>query len=189
MKRATKLSADFVASLFEDRDGVLFLRERPRAMFWCDAVHRNWNARYAGRAAKVRAIGGGHLTVRYASHCLLVHRVLWALHFGEWPKGEIDHINGVNTDNRLCNLRDTTKSENMRNQKLRKDSTSGFPGVHFCRDKKNKPWVARVGLNNTWKTLGYFATREEAVACRRTEQGKYGFSDIHGRVAPESAAA
>lgn len=154
---------------------------RPRAMFPDLASFRSFEARYAGQKCAIKKQLNGYHGIRIDRALILVHRLIWVLHYGEWPKGELDHINGDKFDNRIENLRDCTKSQNMRNQKLRRDSTSGFPGVHFCRDKKNKPWVARIGMRGTWKTLGYFATREEAIDCRKREQVKFGFSEHHGR--------
>lgn len=45
----------------------------------------------------------------------LVHRVVWETFNGEIPAGyEIDHINDVRDDNRLCNLRLITHLDNVR---------------------------------------------------------------------------
>jgi hypothetical protein len=43
-------------------------------------------------------------------------RLAWFLTHSEWPVGEIDHINRDKGDDRLCNLRDVSHSENMCNQ-------------------------------------------------------------------------
>ena len=43
---------------------------------------------------------------------IYAHRAAWAIHFGEWPKGEIDHINGDASDNRIINLRVVNRTEN-----------------------------------------------------------------------------
>ena len=45
------------------------------------------------------------------------HRVIWALVHGEWPEGQIDHINGVRDDNRLENLRVVTNQDNQKKHK------------------------------------------------------------------------
>lgn len=43
----------------------------------------------------------------------------------------IDHINGNKLDNRSCNLRECTNSENLMNRPKQKNNTSGYKGVHF----------------------------------------------------------
>lgn len=164
-------------------DGTDFYwNPRPSSDFTQLCVERSFAVRLANKKAAIKQQRNSYHGIRIDRALILVHRLIWVLHYGEWPKGELDHINGDKFDNRIENLRDCTKSENMRNQKLRSDSTSGFPGVHFCKDKKNKPWVARIGMNRRWKTLGYFATREEAIECRKREQVNFGFSEAHGRL-------
>ena len=49
----------------------------------------------------------------------------------------VDHINRDKKDNRKCNLRNTNKSVNAFNSKIRADNTSGCKGVHFRNDTKN----------------------------------------------------
>ena len=45
----------------------------------------------------------------------LVHRLIWEAFNGPIPEGlEINHINGIKHDNRLCNLELVTKSENLK---------------------------------------------------------------------------
>jgi hypothetical protein len=56
---------------------------------------------------------------RYTSiNCkkVLVHRLVWYLYYGSWPKNEIDHINRIRDDNRILNLRDVTYYENSKNK-------------------------------------------------------------------------
>lgn len=76
-----------------------------------------------------------------------------------------DHINGDGLDNRRCNLRVATKSENSRNRKKRRGCSSRFKGV-FWRER-NKKWEAQVGLTNgerkTCLFLGSFSSEEDAA--------------------------
>ena len=78
------------------------------------------------------------------------------------PKGlVIDHINGIKTDNRICNLREATDQENKQNiSKPRKDNTSGFLGVSFRADRQK--WRALISHNGRYIHLGHFHTPEEA---------------------------
>ena len=62
---------------------------------------------------------------------IVVHRFVWAVCRGEWPKGPIDHINNDRTDNHIENLRVCSYRENELNKihpwKPNKDT--GLPGV------------------------------------------------------------
>lgn len=91
------------------------------------------------------------------------HRLAWFYAHGEWPKQEIDHINGDKSDNRLCNLRDVPKSINMQNkQAAHVGSVSGFLGVSFKKDRSK--WLAHIGRDGKRLHIGYFSTPEAAHA-------------------------
>jgi hypothetical protein len=92
------------------------------------------------------------------------HRLAWLYVHGEWPKGEIDHVNGDGTDNRIANLRDATASQNGMNRGLRSNNTSGHRGVSWS--KRSQKWVVHIGLGGKIMHLGLFDTIEEAIAVR-----------------------
>ena len=63
-----------------------------------------------------------HRRVSFKGKQYLGHRLAWYLHTGDWPEGEIDHINRDPGDNRWENLRDVSRSDNMLNAKVSKRS-------------------------------------------------------------------
>jgi hypothetical protein len=67
----------------------------------------------------------------------------------------IDHINRVRNDNRICNLRNVSKQQNNFN----KTDTKGF-----YYNKLAKKYQAHIRLNNKLKNLGYYQTEAEARA-------------------------
>lgn len=76
-------------------------------------------------------------------------------------KGEMaDHINGKSTDNCRSNLRVATRTQNNRNQRLRKDNTTGYKGVLW--DPRRNRWFARIHVNGVRISSKYFRTPEEA---------------------------
>lgn len=107
------------------------------------------------------------------------HRLAHLLYYGDWPKGQIDHINGVRDDNRIENLRDIGPKENARNAKLSVNNKSGCHGVnwHSAAGK----WQARICENSHRVVLGYFEDLEEAISCRKLAEVEYGYHKNHGR--------
>lgn len=91
---------------------------------------------------------------------LAAHRVAWLLAHGAWPAGEIDHINGVKTYNRLANLRDVSRSANGMNRvRADRDSSTGLLGA--SRHKSGK-FLAQIRQGGQYRYLGLHATPEEA---------------------------
>lgn len=76
-------------------------------------------------AGWIHAKGYRHLHIYGETY--KAHRVAWALHYGEWPEGEIDHINHIRDDNRIANLRIVTRTQQMQN--LSYHSTANTTGV------------------------------------------------------------
>jgi hypothetical protein len=75
---------------------------------------------------------------------------------------QIDHVNGNPLDNRRCNLRLATASQNQHNQRIRCDNTSGFKGVSWYPNYKK--WLATICFKGRSHNLGYFETPEAAHA-------------------------
>jgi hypothetical protein len=107
------------------------------------------------------------------------HRLVWLYTHGCFPPEQMDHINHDRADNRLVNLRCVSNAENRRNAALKRGNTSGFTGV--CWQKKRGKWEARVGVMGKTLRLGYFNTKEEAIAARQAANIKYGFHKNHGK--------
>lgn len=89
------------------------------------------------------------------------HRLAWFYVYGEWPTDEIDHINGIRNDNRICNLRVASKSENGFNKKMRMDCKTGAKGVLYY--PKYNTYYVRFTVKKVPHTFGPFLTFEEAA--------------------------
>ena len=83
------------------------------------------------------------------------HRVVWILAHGYIPK-MLDHINRNPSDNRLCNLREVSFSENALNSGDWSNNTSGIKGITIMSNGAYK--VTKCG-----KHLGTFHKVWEAV--------------------------
>ena len=99
-------------------------------------------------ARKTIYLGNGRGTSLY------MHRVLT-----DWPR--VDHINGDGLDNRRSNLRSTSHAGNMRNARLRPDSTSGYNGVSW--HPKHRKWVAAIHVDHRRIYLGSYIDPVEAA--------------------------
>lgn len=164
---------------YEPETGKLYWLVRPAELFPTKRAASTWNSRYSGKEALISVGRDGYPFGRIYDQQYRAHRVAWFVHTGSWPKNHIDHINGDRTDNRIVNLRDVTRSENQRNQKLDVDNTSGTCGV--CWHKQRQKWQARIKINGRSIHLGLFDDIDLAIAARLKASVENGFHPNHGR--------
>lgn len=164
---------------YEPETGKLFWLPRPREMFSSQRSFKMWHTRYAGHEAFTADDGRGYRNGSILYETLLAHRVVWAIVHGAWPDGEIDHINGDRSDNRLENLRPATAAENQRNQGLPSNNVSGILGVSW--NGRRSRWQAKINVGGKTKWLGYFDTLEQAASARAHAEASNGFADGHGK--------
>tara|TARA_Y100001973_G_scaffold79010_1_gene116069 strand:- start:954 stop:1565 length:612 start_codon:yes stop_codon:yes gene_type:complete len=143
----------------------------------------------------------GYVYAWDGDHRKSMHRVIM-----DPPKGmDIDHINGDTLDNRKENLRICTRSQNAQNKKLRRDSASGYKGVHEQKKPSKRKYVSKKtgkvtyhyympkkrfkayigepdwrekGLKNSHINLGRYDTAEEAARVRDKKA-----KELHGEFA------
>jgi hypothetical protein len=113
--------------------------------------------------------GNGYLEAKVAGKKLLLHRLAWLYVHGEWPKGHIDHINHVVTDNRIVNLRDVSRNINMQNMiKAKAHNKIGLLGV--C--KHGLKYRAQITVDKKKILIGGFDSPELAHAAYLAEKAK-----------------
>ena len=161
---------------YDPETGVLTWRRRARELFKTDGECLRWNNRYAGTRA-FSLNNHGYRDGMIFRRMYRAHRVVWAIHHGVWPDGQIDHINGDRDDNRIANLRLATRSANCRNTKLRKNSSSGIMGVSPFKGR----WRAYIRDGGKNIHLGIFSTAAAAAAARKSAEQKLGYHPNHGR--------
>lgn len=179
--RTIALSYEQVNAILECdfESGRLIWKDRPANMFTEDRFCKIWNGRYAGTEAFRPIDRNGYHVGAIFNRQYRAHRVVWLLAHKVWPSNQIDHINGVRTDNRLSNLRDVEHRENGLNQRLSKRNKSGVTGV--CWHKRSKKWLASIRVNGSNINLGEFKDFSTAVDRRRIAEEKFGFHPNHGR--------
>jgi len=95
----------------------------------------------------------------------------------------IDHINGNGLDNRRCNLRWATASQQQWNRRPSRNNSSGYKGVRF--DRERNKWRAEIAAGGKRKFLGRFDTPEDAAkaydAAARELHGEFAHQNIELR--------
>lgn len=171
---------------YDPENGTFFWKERSEDQFKADKstvgrIAASWNSRRAGTRAFVTPDESGRLSALVLSIRVDAARVAYAIHYGKWPKGHIDHIDGDCANNRISNLRDVTHLENMKNVKRRIDNSSGVTGVR----RRNGKWIAENCERGRRKCLGQFEEKEHAIIARKAAEKVLGFHENHGRTALE----
>jgi hypothetical protein len=138
-----------------------------------------WNRRNAGNLVCTKIDHYGYATISLYRKRYTAHRIAWAIIHERWPEGEIDHINGVKSDNRYANLRCVNRSESMRNMPIKRTNTSGANGVSM--DKKTGKWRVNIRANGRLLHLGSFVSFADAVRARSLANMEHGYHPNHGR--------
>ena len=147
-------------------------QERLRELFTYDAVTGVFTRRKAvGRHGchKVSTVAGtrqnhGYIVITVDGRRYMAHRLAWLYQYGEWPTNDIDHINEIKDDNRIVNLREATRAQNMQNVRLHKHNTSGYKGVSWL--SRRGKWRAYIFVNYKQQHIGLFNSADAAREAR-----------------------
>jgi len=104
----------------------------------------------------------GYILIRVEKVLLRAHRLAWQYVYGAAPAVELDHVNGVPSDNRIENLRLASRSQNIANSRRWRTNTSGAKGVYWCRQQQK--WRARITVDRRSRHLGHFENIADAQA-------------------------
>lgn len=118
-----------------------------------------------GRGGKPKGTIAGTLNEK-GYRCIVIdsrryraHRLAWLYVHGAWPADEIDHIDGDRDNNRIGNLREAGRSENLQNQrKAQKRNKTGLLGVSPRRGRHR----ATIVINGKQEHIGDFDSEIEA---------------------------
>jgi hypothetical protein len=103
---------------FEPNTGIMRWRVKPNRNIIVGAIAGN----------KTHA---GYWRIKIDGRTYRRGRLAWFCVTGRWPLPEIDHINRKRDDDRICNLREATRSQNQANRK-------GWGGS-WLRDRQRQP--------------------------------------------------
>jgi len=121
----------------------------------------------------------GYICIQLDSKKYQAHRLAWLSTYGEWPPEQLDHTNGVRTDNRIVNRRAVSATGNGQNQAMPASNTSGVLGVSWV-PAKNK-WRAQIRVDGRVQHIGLFTNKEDAALARLSASTKHGYHPNHGR--------
>jgi hypothetical protein len=134
--------------------------------------------RAGGGGGKVGEVAGYiNASIGYVYICVdrrdyLAHRLAWLHVHGRWPVDQIDHINGVRSDNRLANLREATNQQNNVNRHRPRHLPRGVTAY-------GERFIAQIKVGPRNRYLGIFATADEAHAAYMTVA-----NEVHGEFLP-----
>lgn len=135
-----------------------FLHYDPETGIFTRLINLAPGGKAGGVAGAVNNRGYRHMAILKRSY--YAHRLAWLYVYGEWPKGQIDHIDGNQVNNAIANLRDATPVQNRANSPAAKNNPLGLKGVSFEHGK----YRARIGIGEKKISLGSFETAEQAAA-------------------------
>jgi len=177
-------SSKWLHECFElDADtGILIWKVRPVHHFKTTKSQKTWTTKYAGKEVGTISSEGYRVvmvTWNGKRPHWQQHRVIWAMHYGQWPTKSLDHIDGNKTNNVITNLREVTDQENGKNRAINKNNTSGHIGIYQAKSSGN--WVAQIQDEGKRIHLGTYPDIEDAIAARQAAEIKYGFHENNGR--------
>jgi hypothetical protein len=111
----------------------------------------------------------GYVKIQLGSLKRRAHRLAWLFVHGEEALGQIDHINGDKSDNRIENLRVVTNQENQQNVKhARANSKTGILGVV----RVGRRFGAYIWHNGGQRYIGAFDSTEQASQAYFTKKAE-----------------
>lgn len=141
-------------------------QQRLRELLWyCPATgifewKRSAKGRKMGRPAGCKS-AVGYIVIRIDGVLYQAHRLAFLYIYGRWPNGDIDHKDGVRTNNALDNIRECSRSTNLHNRMVGK-GRSGLIGASWCEQAGR--WHARIQEGGRQRHIGTFPTAELAHA-------------------------
>ncbi len=99
-------------------------------LYWPESYKNKWLAgKEAGHLHRDKDKKTTYRRLNFEGKSYYVHRLIWLIETGNWPKGTIDHKDNDGLNNPFNNLRDTTPMLQNFNRTVFKCSKTGICGV------------------------------------------------------------
>ena len=148
-----------------------------KALFFYDPetgifIRRKWRSSNALPGSPAGSVQNkGYIVIWVDGRRYMAHRLAWVYVYGEWPDKQVDHINGVKSDNRIANLRLASNAENQQNLKPTSANKSGVIGVMW--HKAANKWQASIVVERKTIHLGLFSHFDDAVEARYNAEKRH----------------
>lgn len=137
--------------------------------FWIKAAR---GRRAGSRAGSVNS--EGYIKVGLQGRIYGAHQLAWLYVSGKWPDKKIDHIDRRRDNNAMSNLRLANNQQNAVNRSATRGKKTP-KGVY--KHPGTSKWRAAIKVNGKSRTIGFFATQEEAAtayaAASEAEHGNF----------------
>lgn len=112
---------------------------------------------------KAGRVNHGYISIKVNKREYGAHRLAWLYVHGAWPNGDIDHINRDKSDNRIANLRQATRAQNLQNRQ--------YAGAYWYSPRKK--WRVNIRVDGKRLWIGDYNTHADALAARADAVSKY----------------
>lgn len=154
--------------LTQERLKELLDYDSESGIFW-RKITRSHNAKAGSIAGWVDDMG--YVRISIDGRKYRGHQLVWLYVHGYIPEQDTDHMNQIRSDNRICNLRLATRSQNNQNRRLESRNTSGAKGVSWC--KRRRKWLVQIMVDGKNKFVGYYVELTAAAAARKAAELQY----------------
>ena len=151
------LTCEYLHELFEYRNGMLFWKISP-----------SYRIKAGDQVGCLNALGYWQTKIKGKKY--FIHRLIFLMHHKVLPKF-IDHINRNPADNRIENLRESTKSQNAMNTNLSRKNTTGFKNIYWV--KARSQWEVALTINKKRIRIGFFDDFELSKIAAQEARNKY----------------
>jgi len=165
-------SVEELRALFQynPKTGSLIWRDKPPT----SRTNKRFNTLFAGKEAGTLE-SWGYIQIRINGKLQMAHRIIWKMVKGQEPPDHLDHKDGIPSNNRWKNLRESSTQSNVWNSPIRSHNTSGFQCIYptDLRTPGPNKFLVQMSVKGKTKRIGYFPTLEEAQAAYAAAFAKY----------------